>query len=715
VRAGTHPIVVTGTASGKTLCYNLPILDRVLRDPEARALYLFPTKALAQDQLAALNQLISHLASPPLGSEPSSSLPVGGNKRGGRIGVATYDGDTPSRARPAIREKANLVLSNPDMLHMSILPHHTTWAEFFARLAFVVIDEAHTYRGVFGSHVANVLRRLKRIARFYGSSPQFVLTSATIGNPVELGERLIEEPVALVDNDGAPRGDKHFLIYNPPVIDPAIGLRRSMLLETVSLVDRLLKENVQTIVFGRARHTVEIILSYLQSLPPSPAPPLRAGEGSRIRAYRSGYLPSQRREIERGLRDGSVRAVVATTALELGIDIGGMGAALLAGYPGTIAGTWQQAGRAGRKVETSLAAMIASPSPLDQFLAHHPDYFFGRSPEQALINPDNLLILLGHLRCAAFELPFNEGDAFGRADSAQVAEFLQLLQASGVLHRSKDRFFWMSDQYPARDVSLRSTSPEPVVLQTREDTTDKGPVVVGQVDQGSAHWMVHPGAVYLHEGQQYLVEELDLEAHIAWLRPAELDYYTQPRSEKTVQLVEQFAQTKTVAAIKSHGEIRVTEQVIGFRKVKWFTHEQLGLGELQMPPVELQTTGYWLSPTEETVAYLREQGLWSNAPNDYGPSWEAQRESARARDEYRCQICGLPERGQQHHVHHRIPFRAFGSPCRARGAHAQWALWAGLCPRSPGTPVPDVRCARRGRAFRRPLAPGRRSPGGGCL
>jgi DEAD/DEAH box helicase domain-containing protein len=674
VRTGEHPIVVTGTASGKTLCYNLPILDRTLRDPEARALYLFPTKALAQDQLAALKRLVAQL--------PAPSSPPTDERREKKPGVATYDGDTLSRARRAIRKSANLVLSNPDMLHMSILPHHTTWAEFFAHLAFVVIDEAHTYRGVFGSHVANVLRRLKRVARFYGSSPQFVLTSATIGNPVELGERLIEEPVTLVDNDGAPRGDKHFLIYNPPVIDPALGLRRSMLLETVGLAERLLRQDVQTIVFGRARHTVEIILSYLQGLPSRPprrenAALPRPGEETQIRAYRSGYLPSQRREIERGLRDGSVRAVVATTALELGIDIGGMGAALLAGYPGTIAGTWQQAGRAGRKVETSLAAMIASPSPLDQFLAHHPDYFFGRSPEQALVNPDNLLILLSHLRCAAFELPFDEGEPFGRVDGDRVAEFLRLLQASGVLHRSGNRYFWMSEQYPARDISLRSTSPEPVVLQTRRDATNEEPAIIGQVDQGSARWMVHPGAVYLHEGQQYLVEELDLEAHIAWLRPVELDYYTQPRSEKSVQLVERLAQAEVTGATKSHGEIRVTEQVIGFRKVKWFTHEQLGMGDLELPPSELQTMGYWLSPTEQTVALLREQGLWSSDPNDYGPDWEAQRDAARARDAYRCQRCGVPERDRQHDVHHRIPFRAFESYQEAN----QLSNLVTLCPR----------------------------------
>ncbi|MFQ6102488.1 MAG: DEAD/DEAH box helicase, partial [Anaerolineae bacterium] len=549
-QAGQHPVVVTGTASGKTLCYNLPVLDRLLRHPQARALYLFPTKALAQDQLSAIGGL-------------SSAIPI-----------ATYDGDTPAEARPAIRATARLVISNPDMLHFGVLPHHTLWADFFGHLQFVVIDEMHTYRGVFGSHVANVLRRLKRIARFYGSSPQFILTSATIANPVELAERLIEEPVALVDDDGAAQGARHFLIYNPPVVNRDLGLRRSALLESVRLAGDLLQHGVQTIVFARARRTVELILSYLRRSLPSPATGRGAGGEGQVRGYRSGYLPRQRREIERGLRQGRVRAVVATNALELGIDIGGLGAAVLTGYPGTIAGTWQQAGRAGRKNEVSLAALVASANPLDQFLARHPDYFFDRSPEQALINPDNLLILLGHLRCAAFELPFQAGESFGRVERARVAEILQFLHEAGVLHQSGDRYFWMADQYPAQDISLRSASPETVLLQARDGNEW---TTIGQVDQASAHWMVHPGAVYLHEGWPYLVEELDLEQHVARLRAAEVDYYTQPRRETTVRLLEKFDEVEVRGATKAHGEIAVTTQVIGFRKVKWFTQEQLGL------------------------------------------------------------------------------------------------------------------------------------------
>lgn len=657
VQRGQNPVVVTGTASGKTLCYNLPILDRLLREPAARTLYLFPTKALAQDQLNTLRRLSAAL---PLAHDDKTAPDKG------PIAAATYDGDTPSAARTAIREQANLILSNPDMLHTGILPHHATWAHFFAHLAFVVLDEAHTYRGVFGSHVANVLRRLKRVAHFYGASPQFVLTSATIGNPTDLGERLIEEPVVLIDDDGAPRGDKHFVIYNPPIIDPALGLRRSMLLETVRLAGDLLEQDVQTILFARSRRTTEVLLRYLQALPETPTRERGGAQedttSAPISAYRSGYLPRERRAIERGLRAGSVRAVVATTALELGIDIGSMDAALLAGYPGTIAGTWQQAGRAGRQTAASLAAMVASPSPLDQFLARHPEYFFGRSPEHALINPDNLLILFEHLRCAAFELPFRAGEAFGRVDGAQVAEYLQVLQQTGVLHHSGGRYYWMSERYPAGAVSLRSTSPQPVILQ---HFSHGAPTVVGEVDNESAPWMVHPGAVYLHAGQQYLVEELDLEAHTARLRPVELDYYTQPQNETQVQLVQETAQSLARGATKAYGEIKVIRQVVGFRQVQWFTHEQLGQGEVHLPPTELLTTGYWLSPSETTIERLRQEGLWNSDRNDYGPLWAAQRDAARARDGYRCQVCGAPEQDEQHHVHHKRPFRTFDSSVQA--------------------------------------------------
>ncbi|HEX7588898.1 MAG TPA: DEAD/DEAH box helicase [Anaerolineae bacterium] len=648
-----HVVIVTGTASGKTLCYNLPVLDRILRNPPARALYLFPTKALAQDQVANLRK-------EPL--QPSS--------------FATYDGDTPASARPAIRTNARIVVSNPDMLHTGILPHHTLWAEFFRNLHFVVIDEMHAYRGVFGSHVANVLRRLKRVAAFYGAAPQFILTSATIANPRELAENLIEESVGLVDKDGAAKGERHFVIYNPPVVNRALGMRRSALLESVRLTQELLQHDIQTIVFARSRQSVEVLLRYLQpSHLTSPATsPLshrdrrvehepRVLSESSIRGYRSGYLPTQRREIERGLRDGTVRAVVATNALELGIDIGAMGAAVLVGYPGTIAATRQQAGRAGRATDSSLAVLITSADPLDQFLARHPDYIFDRSPEQALVHADNLLILLQHLRCASFELPFQSGESFGRVDAARVAEFLQFLEQNGILHQSGEKYFWMSDQYPADAVSLRSASADTVVLQVSGsggEAATEG-VTIGQVDLASAYWVVHPQAIYLHEGQSYAVDELDLGEHIARMHATDADYYTEPRKETQVQLLDKTAQAETNGATKAHGEIAVTTQVVGYKKIKWFTHENLGTGEVSLPPTELHTTGYWLALNEATVESLRAQGLWTNDPNDYGPNWQTIRDRVRARDGYRCQSCGTAENGKAHHVHHKTPFRAFAS------------------------------------------------------
>ncbi|HEY6042657.1 MAG TPA: DEAD/DEAH box helicase, partial [Anaerolineae bacterium] len=629
-RKGEHVVIVTGTASGKTLGYNLPVLDRLLNDSTARALYLFPTKALAQDQVANLKSF--------RGAKDALPLPI-----------ATYDGDTPANDRPAIRKNARLVVSNPDMLHTGILPHHTLWADFFHNLQFVVIDEMHAYRGVFGSHVANVLRRLERIAKFYGAAPQYILTSATIANPVELAERLIEQHVTLVDNDGAAKGEKHFVIYNPPLVNRALGVRKSALLEAARLTEELLGVHVQTIVFARARRSVEVMLRYLTPTPA--AGEQERGEGRAVRGYRSGYLPAQRREIERGLREGSVRAVVATNALELGIDIGGMDAAVLTGYPGSIAATWQQAGRAGRTDEAALAVLVATADPLDQFVAHHPDYFFGRSPERALINPDNLLILLDHLRCAAFEQPFRAGDKFGRTD---VSEFLDFLSESGVLHRSGEKYFWMADRYPADSLSLRSASAEAIVLQSEGQ-------VIGQVDRASAYALVHPQAIYLHEAASYIVDDLDMTAHVAHLRPTDAEYYTEPRSETTVQLLDKLAEADAGGAAKAHGEIAVTTQIVGYRKIKWFTHENLGTGTLALPPSELHTTGYWLALKDETVEALRAEGLWSNDPNDYGPEWPMVRDRIRARDGYRCTSCGTPEEGRAHHVHHKIPFRAFPS------------------------------------------------------
>ncbi|MGD2026501.1 MAG: DEAD/DEAH box helicase [Anaerolineales bacterium] len=628
-QGGEHVALVTGTASGKTLAYNLPVLDRLMCVHDGRALYLFPTKALAQDQKAELETFNCHLPD-------DLHVPVG-----------TYDGDTTQSARPKVRQNARIIISNPDMLHTGILPHHTKWAEFFANLQYIVVDEMHIYRGVFGSHVANVLRRLKRITQFYGASPQFILTSATIANPVELATKLTEVRIRLVDEDGSPRGPKHFLIYNPPVVNPELGIRSSVLQESVRLASDLLAYQIQTILFGRTRRSIEVMLNYMR---------LAAGDPQAVRGYRSGYLPRQRREIEAGLRSGEVRAVVATPALELGIDIGGMDAAVLAGYPGTISGAWQQAGRAGRAREVSLAVLATSANPLDQFLARHPEFFFGSSPEQALINPDNLLILLAHIRCAAFELPFHAGEGFGTVPGEEVEEFLHLLEQSNQVHESKGKYFWMADEYPAHTISLRSASPDTVILHAQ---TQEGWKTIGEVDSASADWFVHPEAVYMHEGQSYLVEDLDLEQHLAYLVPAEVDYYTQPRRDSEVTLVEIFAQSPARGAYKAYGELRITSQVTGYHKIEWHTHQRLGVGILEMPVREFQTIGYWLALHPGTVDALRDQNLWNNDPNRYGANWPQQRDAARQRDRYTCQNCGTVETDRAHDVHHKIPFRAF--------------------------------------------------------
>jgi DEAD/DEAH box helicase domain-containing protein len=650
-----HFVVVTGTASGKTLCYNLPVLDCLLRDEHATALFLFPTKALAQDQLAGLYGLIGNQAASPSQSSKRQSLP--GPTKG--FSPAIYDGDTPAHLRPTIRENARLLLSNPDMLHTGILPHHTGWSTFFQNLRFVIIDELHTYRGVFGSHVANVIRRLKRIAKHYGSNPQFILTSATIANPIELAEWLTEESVFVVDDDGSARGPRHVLLYNPPIVNEELGIRRGTLSECTRLAQDLLQYQVQTILFAQTRRGVEILLRGLrQSAYDDGGTNTAPDSRSPVRGYRSGYLPNQRREIEQGLREGSVRAVTATNALELGIDIGGMGASILAGYPGTIASARQQMGRAGRGSEPALAVLVASQNPLDQYLIHHPEYFYDRSPERALVNPDHLLILLGHLRCAAFELPFQEGESYGGVEAGRLREFLDFLLEEGVLHRSKDRYFWMAEQYPAQNVSLRSASSETVVLQSDDQT-------IGIVDGPSAAWMVHPGAIYLHEGQIYQVESLDFVQKRAQLFASNPDYYTDPRRETTLALVEKMGEESVRGGTKAHGEITVTTQVTGFRKVRWGTGENLGFELLDLPPSTLQTTGYWLALGDDTVEKLKEEGLWTNAPNNYGPGWAALTKMVRTRDGFRCQMCGVVETDRANDVHHKTPFRSFSSPEQA--------------------------------------------------
>jgi DEAD/DEAH box helicase domain-containing protein len=688
--AGQHVVLATSTASGKTLAYNLPVLHNLLGDPATCALYLFPTKALAHDQLTNLKFQISSLGAP--------------------IAVRPYDGDTPSSHRPSIRRKARLLVTNPDMLHTGILPHHTRWARLFANLRYVVLDEIHTYRGIFGGHVANLLRRLRRVCRFYGSDPIFLCASATIANPRELAERLVEAPVTLLDDDGAPRGEKHFILYNPPLVDSQLGIRRSAALAAKDIAAQFVRANVQTIVFARARLTTEVLLGYLRD-----SVVAIGGSGSgvgrvsipaeAVQGYRGGYLPGERRAIERGLREGEIRSVVATNALELGMDIGQLGACVMAGYPGTVASAWQQAGRAGRRAGLSVAMLVASALPLDQYLVTHPRYFFGRPVEQALLDPDNLAVLANHLTCAAFELPFpykgacpacpersrgkpvegkrggstpckgersgpfGSGERF--SDLVDVDRLLDVLAEEGILHRSADRYTWIGEGYPAARLSLRTSTPDNVVIQTASDESTSGvdagsPEVIGQMDRPSAPMLIHEGAVYLHRGETYIVESLDWEEGIAIVRAAGLDYYTRASGVTEVCILEDYSCTRDEGTgaqrrtLSGYGEVLVTTRATGYRKIKRYTHEVLGWAPIDLPEQEMRTVGYWLVLSEELATRLQKAGVLP-PPTDYGPDWAAQRDRARARDMYRCRHCGAPEReGRQHDVHHVIPFRAFG-------------------------------------------------------
>jgi DEAD/DEAH box helicase domain-containing protein len=567
---GRNVVVVTPTASGKTLCYNLPVMNTLLRDANARALYLFPTKALAEDQLHELQAAV--------------------DAAGGALKAFTYDGDTPQDARRAIRERANVILTNPDMLHAGVLPHHTKWAKAFENLQYIVIDELHYYRGVYGSHMANVLRRLKRVCEFYGSKPTFICCSATIANPKELAEALTGAPFELVDRSGAPSGEKYVVFYNPPVVNRQLGIRRSYLSETRRMAKELIDRGQQTLVFANSRLATEILLTYL-----------RDDHGTSVRGYRGGYLPKERREVERQLREGDIRAVVATNALELGIDIGSLDAVVMAGYPGTIASTWQRSGRAGRRQTTSIAVMVASSAPLDQYIVEHPEYFFERPPEQARVNPDNLEILLNHVKCAAFELPIREGESFGKTPTAELCQFLA---DQRVLHKSGVAWHWTSDSYPADAVSLRSVSSDNFVVV--DITGDHQ--VIAEVAFTAALTTLHEKAIYLHDARQYQVERFDYTGRKAYVRRVDSDYFTDAIDYTQVKELEEFQGAALTAAEGSarvaHGDVRLNRQIVGFKKIKFYTMENIGAGNLSMPEQEMHTTAFWVHFSQAFLARL---------------------------------------------------------------------------------------------------------------
>ncbi|MDI3503457.1 MAG: box helicase protein [Candidatus Cloacimonadota bacterium] len=619
-------VISSQVASGKSLCYQLPILNAIIDNPEARALLIYPTKALAQDQAQKMAALSSAIRA----------------QTGRKIKSAVYDGDTPSAARSQIRRQANIVFSNPDMLHLGILPNHSLWVNFLAQLRYVVIDEIHYYRGVFGSHFANVLRRLSRLCRLYRSRPVFICTSATLANHRELAEALAEVDFKLIDQDGSPNGKRINMIINPPLVDAELGIRRSSMMETNTLAHLALSYPLQSILFSLTRRSVEMLLLHMPNQ-----------YRHSIASYRSGYLATKRREIEKDLREGKLKLIISTNALELGIDIGGLDLALINAYPGSISAVRQESGRAGRKANTAAALLVAGSSPLDQYICRHPEYLWENNPEQALIDPNNTEILQKQLLCAISELSLREGESFGKMDFTELSGYLQILLDEGKIRKVGDKYMGIMGAYPAAEVSLRNASNQLPILAEGE--------CIGYVDQASAFWMTHPNAIYLHQAETWIVKQLDLQKELVLLEPITANYYTQALREtdlilKHLNLVHSFAWGK-----KYFGQVKVVSQVTGFKKIRFGTLEILGVEELDLPTQELDTVAWWISLSGQVVEKIRQKGLWNSDPNDYGKDWNRIAKEVRKRDGYRCVNCQAHEEDRAWDVHHKIPLRSFKS------------------------------------------------------
>jgi len=628
---GKDVLITSGTASGKSLCYQLPIAQAQLENQKSTAILLFPTKALAADQLKKLIQLFQN-------TEPLSAL---------ISGITKYDGDTSPQERNTIRKRAKILFSNPDMLHISILPHHSHWEDFFNNINFVVIDEVHTYRGVFGSHFANLLRRLNRILTFYGSKPQYILTSATISNAKTFCEKLTERDIIEVKDDGSGHGKKNFYFINPPVIDAELGLRKGMIAQCGDLVQNWISENVQILLFARSRKTVEITLRRLLEQ--------NNHQPYRIHGYRSGYLPAERRQIESGLKNGEVQSVVATNALELGVDMGKVDVVIMMGYPGTISSFFQQSGRAGRRNKPSVAVLVASPSPIDQFIVKSSDFIFSKNFEQAMIDPDNPLILISHLQCAAYELPFKKGDSFGSLNWTFIEAFLSILVNTKQLFAQNGHYYWRNKDYPASHISLRNIAESPIQLLLTTDQKKS----IGEIDFSSARRFVYPGAIYLHNGLAYRVVTLDLDDHQAIMESFEGNYFTDPQLDVKIEYSENFQKRNNGGLSFYFGEMEVREIFRGYRKLDWETARLIDVTSFDLPDSILLTKGFWMNIPETIIASLRKNNLWINDPIDYGRNWQAIRSEVLHRDRFRCQVCGFESSENSLHVHHIIPFRTF--------------------------------------------------------
>jgi len=639
---GQNIVISTSVSSGKSLAYWLPILQEAASGTKGKALLLYPTKALAQDQSQKLAGYCTSLAA----------------VSGKRIFSAIYDGDTPTNQRSKIRRQADVVASNPDMLHIGILPNHALWSSFLSRLKYVVIDELHYYRGVLGSHFANVLVRLRRICKMYNVNPIFICTSATLGNARELAENLLGTSVCDICEDASEQGERHYLIVNPPLVQQDLGIRRSSMMESVTLAKLALSYALQSILFSVTRRSVEMLLLHMPNT-----------WQDQIAPYRSGYLPSERRKIEKDLREGRLKLIISTNALELGIDIGGLDLAIINGYPGSIAGMRQEAGRAGRKGRPALAILVAGSNPLDQYICHHPEYLWQTNPEQALIDPQNTEILLKQLDCAVSELSFKEGESFGNMDYTELSAYLEILEAEGRIRKLGDKYLGIRERYPAGEVSLRNASDVYPILAEDE--------CIGYADSASALWMTHPHAVYLHAGETWIVEQLDMDKGVVRIKPFMADYYTQALQESDLSVQQLQLQHQYNWGQKHQGRVKVVTRVTGFKKIRFGNMENLGVEELDLPPQELDTVAWWISISHKVVDKIRQKGLWNSDPNDYGKAWNKLCAAIRERDGYRCASCGAKENDRAWDVHHKVPFRKFNSALQANDP----ANLITLCPR----------------------------------
>jgi DEAD/DEAH box helicase domain-containing protein len=562
VSSGRDVVITTPTASGKSLAYNLPVLDGLLKDQDAKAIYLFPTKALSQDQVKGIEDFLLQ-----------------------DVRLYIYDGDTPSSIRQAARKNGRLIVTNPDMLHMGILPNHPKWVKIFDGLRYIIIDELHTYRGIFGSHLSHIMKRLVRIANFYKSKPLFIASSATIENPDDLFFRVTGRQPVLISKSGSPLGEKHYLIYNPPLVNPVQGIRRGVVLESYKLASRFIKNGNATIVFARSRLNTEIILSYLKKWMPQTA--------GRIAGYRGGYLPNERRAIEEGLKKGEIKGIVSTNALELGIDIGSLDVSIMAGYPGSVSSFHQQAGRSGRKDALSMSLLVCSNSPLDQYIAHHPEYLMEKNPEAALINPSNIYILVDQVKCAAFELPFKREDAFG---DENIADILTYLEEKEVLHSENHMYHWQDRSYPAENVSIRSADVGNFVIVELAGRTKR---VIGEVDRASVPMLLYENAVYIHESQQYIVVKLDWDKQVAYVEKSGVNYYTDAMTKTDIKILENSLEEQLSSYKAFLSDVLVRTVAVKYKKIKFGSHENIGYGDINLPATEIHTRSLILSFHEE--------------------------------------------------------------------------------------------------------------------